>query len=51
MWPELEEDNVFYEHLNIQKDKPNESMMFDFDAIDEEGEYKTYSSKGNRERR
>ena len=44
-WPKLEEDNEFYEHLNIQKDKLNESMMFDFDAIDGEENIKPISPK------
>ena len=37
-WPKLREDNEFYEHLNIQKDRLNESMQFDFDKIETEEE-------------
>ena len=35
-WPKLREDNEFYEHLNIQKDRLNESMQFDFDKMETE---------------
>ena len=45
-WPKLREDNEFYEHLNIQKDRLNESMQFDFDKIEtEEEKIDRYRSK------